>query len=62
MCRCRFSGHGAHPDEQSSQDLAQDLQSPWADEPIHELSLPHWEGLSWKRADCPQPEEVVAHK
>ena len=30
-CRCRFSGHWAHPGKQSSQDAAQNSQSSWAD-------------------------------
>ena len=50
--RCRFSGHWAHPGEQSPQDAAQDLQSSWLDQPIHELSLPHWDDPYWKRMDC----------
>ena len=29
------------PGEQSPQDVAQDLQSSWLDQPPHELSLPH---------------------
>ena len=33
-------------------DAAQDLQSSWSDQTIHELSLPHWGDPYWKRADC----------
>ena len=50
--RYRFAGHWAHAVEQSPQDVAQNLQSPRADYPVHELSRPHRDGPRWKRADC----------
>ena len=45
----RFSEHWAIPGEQNPQDVVQDLQSSWSDQPICEPSLPHGDDPYWKR-------------
>ena len=27
-------------------------ENSWSDQPVHELSLPHWDDPYWKRTDC----------
>ena len=47
--RCRFSCLLSTARWTKPQNAAQDLQSSGLDQPLHELSLPHWDDPFWKK-------------
>lgn len=52
--RCGLSCHRAHPGQQGPQDEEAHLPRPRPHQPLHELSLPHWDDPHWEGADRPQ--------